>query len=145
MMNIYTYLKKDHQSVNQLFLDIMAAKSRKQREVLFSELKTQLSLHMESEQKTFYKTLKSESETKGEILHANKEHNLVYEVIAQMDDVEINSELWLMLFGQLKYMVLHHIAEEEKMIFKDAKKILSKDQANELTIKMEKLKERLSQ
>jgi len=50
---------------------------------------------------------------------------------------------WYLQIGTLREIVDHHIKEEESVIFSDGKKLLSKKQANQLTIDMENLKEKM--
>lgn len=48
-MDIYSYIKKDHQAVNKLFNELLAAKNKKKREELFEKVKTELLIHNRSE------------------------------------------------------------------------------------------------
>lgn len=135
-MNIYTYLKKDHRVVNSLFLSIIDAKTVRQRLAFFNELKTELIIHAESEHSTFYSALKKTAEGKSYAKHGDKEHNKIELMIEKIENTDPKASLWLVQLGELKRMVEHHVEEEEGEIFKIAKKILARDQANKLTLDM---------
>ncbi len=50
-------------------------------------------------------------------------------------------KLQLILFGEFKYAVAHHVKSEEGEMFKKARKILKKDQTKELASEMDHLKQ----
>jgi hemerythrin superfamily protein len=137
------YLKKDHQTVADLFEKILATKSMTKRTTLFEEVKKELLLHAESETTTFYAALKEHEETEEGTNHAEKEHTEVKEYLAKLSRLSIEGEKWMEQFGELKHSVSHHVAEEEGEIFDKAKKVLNKDQAKQLAIDMEAAKQKL--
>jgi len=144
-MNIYTYLKKDHEKVEMLFEDIIEASSYPKREQLFNQLKEELLVHAKSEHNTFYKTLKKYEDLKELIKHADKEHAEIENYLEQLSSLSSKEAKWLVLLGELKYSVQHHVKEEEGNIFSHAKKVLSKEDAQVLVEQMEKAKEKISQ
>ncbi len=93
-MNIYSYLKKDHQKVATLFDKVIHANTKISRKTLFEELKEELLLHAESEHHTFYKALKSYPETKEIVQHGDKEHSEVKNYLARLDEREKDSKEW---------------------------------------------------
>lgn len=56
VMEIYTYLKQDHEKVAKLFEKIISARSSHSRESLFEELNHELLVHSQVEQAIFYKS-----------------------------------------------------------------------------------------
>jgi hemerythrin superfamily protein len=144
-MNIYNYLKKDHQKVADLFDQILSSKNLEKRLKLFDELKNELLVHSETENDTFYAALKGYKETAELISHAKKEHAEVKEYIKKLSrlNIERDTEKWIEMFGEFKHSVTHHVNEEEGDIFVHAKKLLSQDQANQLAIDMELMKQNL--
>jgi hemerythrin superfamily protein len=140
-MEIYNYLKKDHQKVTELFEQITTAKNASDRQTLFEELREELLLHAHTEQKTFYKALKKHSVSKDEAKHGDKEHAQVEEYLAKLTELPIKSDEWLITFGELKRAVAHHVKDEETEMFKKARKVLSKKQAKELASEMDYLKQ----
>ena len=139
-MNIYIYLKKDHQTVAELFDKILSSKSFDKRKSMFQEVADELLLHAETENATFYAALKKHEETAELIGHAQKEHAEIKDYITKINSLSIESEKWLEQFGEFKHSVTHHVKEEEGDIFAKAKKVLSSEQAKQLAIDMEALK-----
>jgi hemerythrin superfamily protein len=139
-MNIFTYLKKDHKYVEELFERIVSTHIPERRKTLFEELVDELLLHAESEHATFYKALKQHDEMKDAIKHADKEHAEIKQYTTGMDQIPHNSDEWLEQLGELKHAVLHHVAEEEGHIFQQAKTLLTKEQLVQLVEDMEKYK-----
>jgi hypothetical protein len=141
-MNIYTYLKQDHEKVASLFKQIIATENISEREDFFAELQQELTIHADAENATFYKELKKHPETKELIQHATKEHNEVKDFLASLEDMEAGSSEWLVQLGELKHSVEHHVEEEEKKIFKEARKVLTKEIEKDLLEKIEAFKEK---
>lgn len=139
-VNIYTYLKKDHHTVVELFDKILSSKSLEKRLSLFQEVANELLIHSETENATFYAALKKHKETAEIIEHAKKEHKEVKDYIEKLSSIPIESEKWLEQFGELKHSVTHHVKEEEGNIFKKAKTVLSSEQADQLAREMDALK-----
>jgi hemerythrin superfamily protein len=144
-MNIYNYLKKDHQHVSNLFKEILATKNQRERESILEDIMTELTLHAESEAKTFYAALEKYEETKELLEHARKEHKEIKEFIKTIKDIPVKDDLWLEQIGEFKHSVSHHVEEEEGEIFSRAKKVLSTEEANQLTIDMENKKKELKE
>jgi hemerythrin superfamily protein len=142
-MEIYTYLKKDHQKVNNLFEQLIAEKNMDKTESLFEALREELLLHAESEQKTFYKALKRHPETKDEARHGDKEHAQIEDYLWRLEQLSCRSDEWLVLLGELKRTVAHHVRDEENTMFKKARKVLTKDQAENLVEEMDALKQKI--
>ncbi|MFU8798068.1 MAG: hemerythrin domain-containing protein, partial [Gammaproteobacteria bacterium] len=145
IMDIYQYLKRDHKKVKNLFSEIISEKRNKKRKNLLDEVIEELTLHMESERKTFYKELKKQSESKEEAQHGDKEHGYIKKAIAKLTELPAESTEWFVQLGELKSIVEHHIKEEESTMFKAAKKILSKEMASDLVDKMEAEKQKIQE
>jgi hemerythrin superfamily protein len=63
--------------------------------------------------------------------------------IAKLNRLSIESEKWVEQFREFKHSVTHHVKEEEKDIFEEAKKVLSKEAAKQLAVDMETIKQGL--
>ncbi|OJX09534.1 MAG: hypothetical protein BGO77_05095 [Caedibacter sp. 37-49] len=142
-MDIYMYLKKDHQKVTTLFNEIENSDSISNKESLFSQLKEELLLHAESEHATFYKALKSYPETKDIVQHADKEHAEVKASLDKISSCPSNDEEWLVLLDELKDSVEHHIKEEEGEMFNKARSLLDEKTEKKLVDDIEELKKKL--
>jgi hemerythrin superfamily protein len=142
-MNIYSYLETDHKKVENLFTKIISTKNKDKRKLLFKEVAAELLLHAETEHETFYNALKQHKETHKIIEHADKEHEEVKKLITAVKKNPTVNDKWLVELGGLRQVVTHHVSEEEKNIFKKAKKILNSKEAKQLAIDMENLKQKV--
>ncbi|WP_447962942.1 hemerythrin domain-containing protein [Nitrospira sp. Ecomares 2.1] len=141
-MDIYQALKEDHQEAKQLFSQIEAAgKNSNSREKLFLKLKDALEAHSEAEEQVFYTPLQKNEETKQKIDHANKEHEKVTTLLNEIEAMDPQDENWGKRVSKLKEDVQHHIQEEEGEIFKNARGILSQEQADQLGEEFKEVKE----
>ena len=143
-MLIYDYLKKDHQKVSALFKKIIAATTGKARELLFLEVKKELELHADPEHNTFYKALSKSTKGMEDAEHGDEEHDEIKDALAKLSRIPVASlSKWLVQFGELKYIVEHHVEDEETKMFKDAKAVISTAEANQLSVEMEELKTKM--
>lgn len=142
-MNIFTYLKKDHKKVSDLFEKIASSPQSSNNAAILEEIVKELTLHSETEQATFYKAITKTVKGKEEVSHAKDEHKDIKNAISKILGLKTNTSEWYIAFGELKAIVEHHVEEEENEIFKTAKKILPKSRVETLTEEMEELKEEM--
>ena len=141
--SIYNYLKKDHRAVNALFKKIMLAEDKQARFEIYKILYQELMAHAHSEQKTFYKALNKTKKGEEEAQHATHEHKEIEAILKKLLKPLKNDLEWLIVLGELKYRVEHHVNEEETEIFPIAKKIISTTQEFSLTNDMILEKEKI--
>ena len=143
-MNVYELLKKDHREVKQLFKQIEETSSRaeKKRTELFEKLKKELIAHSKAEEKAFYSRLKKEDETKEDTLEAVEEHHVVDVLLKELSSMPVTSDEWMAKFSVLKENVMHHVKEEEEELFKEAKEVISGEEAEEVGEEVEKQKKK---
>jgi hemerythrin-like domain-containing protein len=142
-MDIYKYLKKDHDKVADLMEQVIATKDLGERQALFETIKLELSLHADTEEKTFYKAIDDATRSKAveeKVEHANEEHDEIREYLGKLAETPLTEELWIETFGEFKHSVAHHVEEEEGDIFEKAKKYLSHEEAVQLAKDMDALK-----
>lgn len=142
-MDIYDYLKLDHEHVAQLFKHFEHSKLQERRKQIAALIAQELIVHARSEQETFYAALKQFDSTKDEALHGQKEHK---EIEAQINLIVHSKEFgasWVNKVEKLKEIVEHHVNEEEGDIFKHAKNVLSKEDAWIIKEQMHYLKQHL--
>jgi hypothetical protein len=142
-MNAFELLKKDHKKVSGLFkqLDETTERAVKTREELFSTLKQELDIHARIEETIFYPAIKDKEETHEITLEAYEEHNVVKQLLAELDSMPVDDERWTAKLTVLKENVEHHVEEEEGEMFKDAQKVLNAEQIEELGARMESAKQ----
>ena len=141
-MNAFELLKSDHEKVAGILEKIEGTTERalKTREELFTQLKTELDIHAAIEEKIFYPVLEKAEESRDITLEAFEEHRLVKQLLAELESGSKDDETWTAKFTVLKENIEHHVEEEEGEMFKQARKVLSKEEIEELGTRMEKAK-----
>ena len=133
-MEIYSLLKKDHETISSLFekLEQTSGRAKKAREKIFAEIKLELMDHSEAEKTAFYDPMQSKKEAKDKILEANEEHGLVAHLIQEISSLPPDDERWMAKCSVLKEVAEHHVKQEEGEIFKTAKKLFDKKEAQDM-------------
>ncbi|MBI3802177.1 MAG: hemerythrin domain-containing protein [Nitrospirae bacterium] len=144
-MNAIDLLKEDHEKVTELFekLEPTTERAVKKREELFEKLRNELEIHAQIEEEIFYPALKESDETRDIVLESYEEHKIVKQLLEEMDTLGKESEEWTAKLTVLNENVEHHVEEEEGEMFKSARKVLSKEQLEDLGAQMEAQKEKL--
>ncbi|MFW5636309.1 MAG: hemerythrin domain-containing protein [Thermodesulfobacteriota bacterium] len=140
---LFELLKKDHEEVKSLLKQLKETKNgdAKKREELFAEVKKEIQPHQAGEEKAFYPVLKENEETKEDVLESIEEHHVSKLVLRELDGMNKDSDQWLAKLKVFKEIVEHHIQEEEKEIFEDAKKAISDEQMKSIIENFKKEKE----
>jgi hypothetical protein len=143
--DIFDLIKQDHRAVEALFKKIEATdeEGEETRGELFGELSENLLAHAHAEQATLYTTLLDRMEDRDQRemwLEAFEEHGVVEKLVADIEACDPTEERWLAKVIVLKEMVAHHVEEEEKELFKAAKKALTKEEARALADEMRERK-----
>ncbi len=143
-MNAFALLKEDHQRVAGILEKIDATTERgiKTREKLFTQLKTELDIHAEIEETIFYPALEKHDETRDITLEGIEEHRIVKELLAELDAMAKDDEVWTAKMTVLKENVEHHVEEEEGEMFPKARKALSEEEVERLGTRLEAAKKK---
>jgi hypothetical protein len=138
-MNAFDILKEDHKKVSAIFekLEPTTERAVKTREELFARLKTELDIHTRVEEKALYPVLEQIEKTHDITLEAIEEHRVVKHLLGELDNMAKDSEQWMAKLTVLKENVEHHVEEEESDMFKKAQSALSKEQIEDLTVRIE--------
>jgi len=141
-MDAFTLLKTDHKTVAGLMDKIEKTTERavKTRDELFTQLKSELDIHAEIEEKILYPVLEKADETHDISLEAYEEHRIVKQLLSELDSEPKDAEEWTAKFTVLKENVEHHVEEEEGEMFKKARKVLSEEEIEELGARLEEAK-----
>lgn len=141
-MDAFTLLKNDHKKVAGLLekLEGTTERALKTREELFTQLKSELDVHTEIEEKIFYPVLEKADETRDITLEAFEEHRLVKQLLGELETEAKDDEQWTAKFTVLKENIEHHVEEEEGEMFKKARRVLSEAEIEELGTRLEKAK-----
>jgi hemerythrin-like domain-containing protein len=143
-MNAFTLLKEDHDKVAGILekLDATTERGIKTREELFTQLKTELDIHAEIEEMIFYPELEKHDETRDITLEGIEEHRIVKELLAELDALAKDDEVWTAKMTVLKENVEHHVEEEEGEMFPKARKALTEEEIESLGTRLEAAKKK---
>jgi hemerythrin-like domain-containing protein len=145
-MDAITLLKADHQTLRALLgkLEKSTPRGVKTRRELLMKIEANLKAHTSIEEEIFYPAFK-EAGKKGDddkmYFEALEEHRAAGDlVLPDLVDTDLESEKFSGRAKVLKELVEHHADEEEKEMFPRAKKLLSKEELNELGDRMQERK-----
>ena len=128
-MDIYSVLQADHRAVAALFGKAEETRGPGELEAVFREIKTALERHKEAEERTFYAALSTLPEIADRIEEAMEEHVDVEELLEELANLAAEDDDFRAQLNELREEVEHHVREEEREIFAEAKKLLSDEQA----------------
>jgi hemerythrin superfamily protein len=137
-MHAFALLKKDHKKVSQLFKQIEAASGAAKKRI-FDQLKGELDIHAEVEERIFYPALENKEASRDITLEAYEEHKVVKDLLAELAAASPSDE-WDAKLTVLKENVEHHVEEEEGELFDKAEDVLSEEQLERLGTEMEAAK-----
>ncbi len=114
-------LRADHKEVSDLFEQYEKARSQSKKKVLVSEICKALSIHAQVEEEIFYPAVKSAMKDHELVPEATVEHATLKDLIAQVEDVEPDGEMFDAKIQVLSEYVKHHVKEEQNEMFPKAK------------------------
>jgi len=114
-------LKADHEAVSQLFAEYEKTRSVPNKKALVAEICTALSVHAQIEEEIFYPAVKTALKDKLLVPEATVEHTSVKDLIAQLEGVEPDGEMYDAKVKVLSEYVKHHVREEQNEMFPKVK------------------------
>jgi hemerythrin superfamily protein len=114
-------LRADHRKVSDLFEQYEKARATERKKALVTEICTELTVHAEIEENIFYPAVKQALHDHELIPEATVEHASLKELIAQIEDVEPDGEMFDAKVKVLSEYVKHHVKEEQNEMFKKAR------------------------
>ena len=122
--NAIELLKSDHEQVLQQFSRFEKTKDRGEdiKRELVENVCAQLTVHAQIEEELFYPALRDVLDEQDLLDEALVEHDMAKQLIADLESMEPDEDLYDAKFTVLGEYVKHHIEEEEKEIFVKAKK-----------------------
>lgn len=137
MDNIYDILQQEHKKVMQLFDEAISNNSRD----VFMQLKSELDIHMEGEEKMYYPQLENKKEATEVTLEGYEEHHVAKILLSEIEKTPVDDKRWLAKMKVLKETVEHHVKEEESEIFKKSRSVLSDSHEEEIASKYMEFKQ----
>jgi hemerythrin superfamily protein len=115
-------LKADHKKVGELFEQFQKSKSVARKKKLVEQICTELTVHTEIEEEIFYPAVKAALKDHELVPEANVEHASIKDLIAQVQDVEPEGEMYNARVKVMSEFVKHHVKEEHTEMFPKARK-----------------------
>lgn len=128
-MNVLEEIKKEHEEFKGLISQIENASGTKKRQ-LFEELYAKIKGHHEAEERVVFPDVKDKSDEDGKdiVREMIEEHHLGSYQFSLLERTSLDNETWNAKFSVLKEVLTHHMDEEEKNFFKQAKKVLKEEE-----------------
>ena len=97
----------------------------KDRDLVFKELRAELSAHAAAEERFFYVPLIAHDMTQEPSRHGIAEHHEMDELVEKLEETDFSSPAWLATAKELHHKIYHHLKEEEQGVFQLAGKVLT--------------------
>jgi len=117
-------LKKDHETVEDLFDQVEDAKESQNDEemaALVATICSALTVHAQIEEELFYPAIRELPEAGDLVDEAAVEHQSIKDLVAQLEAMRPGDDLFEAKVKVLSEYVKHHVKEEENEIFPEAK------------------------
>lgn len=144
-MNAIDLLKDDHKRVKAILEELSESTERgiKKRTELLAKLEREITLHTQLEEEILYPAFKSEGGKEEDVMYfeAKEEHRTVDSLV--LPDLKETAPGTPEFSGRVKVvkeLLEHHIEEEEKEMFPQARKLLGNSKLEELGAQMEAMK-----
>jgi hypothetical protein len=136
-------LKADHDKMKGLLEQLGRTTERgvKTRQELFTTIKSELTVHEIIEEEIFYPALKEHPRAKEIVLEAYEEHNVVDTIMGEMEQLPFDDETWGAKAKVMTENIEHHIEEEEREMFKQARQVFDRTELQDLGARMEERRE----
>lgn len=130
-MNALELLIREHESHKQLLTAVESDSS------LFSRLREELIHHVNMEEAVFYPNLLRLPDLAKTVREAWEEHNLIMQLIQEMDSLPPDADEWKAKFEVMKKLLLLHIEDEETRLFPVIRQLASSEFLTEVGEQMQ--------
>ncbi len=114
-------LKADHALMKQLFAEYQQTLSVDNKQTLVAEICVALSVHTQIEEEIFYPAMQAALKDKRLMSEACVELASVKGLIAELEEVEPDGEVYDALVGRLRVRVKNHVCVEHRQLFPKAR------------------------
>ncbi len=139
-MDVLTHIKEEHNEFKDLMKKIQESKDSKKKD-LFRDLYAKLNGHHEAEEHVLFPLVKEkvDEEDKKVVLEMIEEHSLGNYQFSVLERTSIDNETWDAILSVLREVLEHHMDEEEEDFITLARKVLPKEQLEDLLDEFESL------
>ena len=125
-MNIFEALSTSHETQRALADQLVRTQGdSKDRDLVFKELRAELSAHAAAEERFFYVPLIAHDMTQEPSRHGIAEHHEMDELVEKLEETDFSSPAWLATAKELHHKIYHHLKDEEQGVFQLAGKVLT--------------------
>lgn len=140
--NAIDLLIDDHDTIKKLFKELEATKEEEteKRESLLDTLENLIELHSEMEEQYLYPAFQKAAEDHDDaemVFEAKEEHEVARLEMPRVKNTEPGTTQFEARVKVLRELLTHHIDEEESDMFPRAKKLLSKEELEEIGAQIE--------
>ena len=114
-------LRADHKLVSDLFEQYEKSRSTTKKKELVTQICKELTVHAQVEEEIFYPAVKAALKDHELIPEANVEHATLKDLIAQVEGLEPNGEMYDAKIKVMSEYVKHHVKEEQNEMFPKAR------------------------
>lgn len=147
-MDILDVIKNEHREVGALIDKIEPSEpDSDELRTICRQITDALTMHAQNEEKLFYPVLRDRAEEDDQIVDVFEgytEHDVIKHLIALANSGRKPDEKFKAELQVLGENVKHHVKEEESTIFGIAKDVLDDDEREQLGVKWEKAKQRMT-
>jgi hypothetical protein len=135
--DILALLREDHKTMKDLFskMEKTTERGAASRRKLLDRIAREIKAHTTAEEETFYQKFRdaAESEDAKEMYYeANEEHHVVDLVLPELLETDPATPVFGAKATVMRELVEHHMKEEEKEMFKQARELFSKEELLEM-------------
>ena len=136
-------LEKDHRRFEELLKQGEETTERAVtgRSALLDILTAELKAHELVEEQILYPALKGHPEGRDIVLEGYQEHHVADLIVAELHTLARDDERWGAKFKVLKESLEHHIQEEEGEMFRTARGLFSRDELQQMGVRMARMKD----
>ena len=125
-MNIFEALRTSHETQRALADQLVRTQGdSKDRDLVFKELRAELSAHAAAEERFFYVPLIAHDMTQEPSRHGIAEHHEMDELVEKLEETDFSSPAWLATAKELHHKIYHHLKDEEQGVLQLAGKVLT--------------------
>ena len=114
-------LRADHKLVSELFEQYEKSRSTAKKKELVAQICKELTVHAQVEEEIFYPAVKAALKDHELIPEASVEHATLKDLIAQVEGLEPDGEMFDAKIKVMSEYVKHHVKEEQNEIFPKAR------------------------
>jgi len=134
-MSIFDTLIEEHEKIRDMMEEVV---ERGEKGQTFDDLRQLLDVHMRGEEEYLYPETRSAG-LLHKTLESIEEHHVAKVVIGELEKMSGSEESWLPKFEVLQEITEHHLDEEEKELFPQARSLVVSARQRELDRKYREL------